>query len=332
MSSLKQNGVSFIASAFMILISSLLVACFDDNFDRAMKIETLPLDIIVLEKNKPVPGGDGILTNNLVTDTSIQVLWSPATDVETPQDQLEYCLYRSTSNNISTISDVFKNGVLVHTWQPGMVTDIVNGLEAGTTYFFNVVVRDGDGLMAAYRIVSITTLADAIFMFPAGQYQGNIVASGPVRAGIDALCMDSRLRGYPALPCLNVRAFISIDSSDDIAGMPGNYGIPTDRKIVGPEKIVGPDGEISYPSVALDWADLLDGSIGMNLEDAVITSKQWWSGSLSDGTFDASADCNGWTSTDPKGASGKFNRTDDQWITGNSPNCSDRQMVLCVCW
>jgi hypothetical protein len=136
------------------------------------------------------------------------------------------------------------------------------------------------------------------------------------------MCMQARLSNYPSMPCLNVRAFISITASDDIAGMPGNFGVPTGRKIVGPTGI----------TVAEYWADLLDGSIAVTLSDAGVASNPWWSGSLSDGTLNASDNCSTWMSTSAKGASGKFNKTNADWIAGNSPNCSDSQIVLCVCW
>lgn len=321
----KHHIVSFIISGVMIVMSSLFVACLDDNFDRTMNIEMLPLDIIILDKNVPVPGNDGIITIDLVTDTSIQVLWSPASDIETAQGDLVYRLYKSTSNNISTPADAEKNGGIVHDWGAGITLAVATGLSPSTTYFFNVVVRDGDGLMAAYRTVSITTLTNTVFLFRTSTtYQGDLAppATESVRNDIDNLCMQARLADYPSMPCLNVRAFISISASDDIAGMPGNFGVPTGRKIVGPTGI----------TVAEYWADLLDGSIAVPLSDAGVASNPWWSGSLSDGTFDASDNCSTWMSTSTKGASGKDNKTNADWIAANSPNCNDSQLVLCLCW
>jgi hypothetical protein len=328
----KHQTVPCLITSIMILMSSVFVACLDDNFDRAMNIESLPLDVIVLHKNAPVfpvPGGEGVITNNLVTETSIQVLWFPATDVETAQADLEYRLYMSSGNNISTPADAENNGTTFQNWQPGLTTEIVTGLDPATTYFFNVVVRDGDGLTAAYRTVSITTQTDMVFLFPAGLFQGNIAlpTTASVRHDIDDLCMQSRLDNYPDMHCLNVRAFISINSTDDIAGMPANFGLPTDRKIIGPTGIT----VVDY------WADLLDGSLDMTLSDAGVSSDHWWSGSLSDGSYDSANNCSGWTSTgsnvlSSKGRSGKADKLDDSWIEGESPNCSATRMVLCTCW
>ncbi|HOD15969.1 MAG TPA: fibronectin type III domain-containing protein [Spirochaetota bacterium] len=299
----------------------------DDDFDRAMKIEALPLEIIIADRNEPVPGDDGLITNNTISNTSVQLLWSPATDVETEQGDLEYCLYMSPSNNISTPAEALRNGTVVHVWDAGMVTAIVTGLTPATNYFFNVVVRDGDGLNAAYRTVSITTETDSVYMFPAGSFQGDFGAAKslsvvPVRDTIDSLCMQARLNDYSDLPCLNVRAFISVSASDAIAGMPGNYGVPANRKITGP----------TDATVADYWADLLDGTIAVTLSEGEVAPDDWWSGSKSDGTFDTDDNCSGWTSTGSKGVSGKNNKSNNEWIAGNVPNCSAKQLVLCVCW
>ena len=316
-----------IITAVLMLISPFFLACMDDDFNEAMKIEALPLEAMIADRNEPVPGDDGLITNNLVTVSSIQALWSPATDVETAQGDLEYCLYISSDNNIATPAEAYRNGTVVHDWEAGMVTAIAAGLTPGTTYFFNVVVRDGDGLKAAYRTVSITTETDSVFMFTAGSHEGDFGATKslqvvPVRDTIDSLCMQARLIDYPALPCLNVRAFISVSASDDIAGMPGNYGVPAGRKITGPGGV----------TVVDNWSDLLDGTIDVNLFDAGVAPDDWWSGSVSDGSFDGTDNCSGWTSTGTKGSSGKNNKSDDEWIAGNVPNCSSPRLVLCVCW
>lgn len=313
-----------IISAILLLPSLFFMTCMDDDFDRAMKIEVLPLEVIIADRNGPVPGNEGIITNNLVTGTSIQVLWSPAIDVETEQEDLEYRLYISSNNNISTPTDAENNGEIVHDWEAGMATAIATGLFPGTTYFFNVVVRDSDSLMAAYRTVSITTLTDSVYLFNAGLHQGNLAlpTTASVRNDIDGLCMQARLDDYPALPCLNVRAFISVSASDSIAGITDNFGVPTNRKITGPAGIM----------VAEYWADLLDGTIAMTLSDAGVASDHWWSGSTGKGTFDSDNNCGSWTTTGEKGASGKHNKADAEWIAGNIPNCDASRFVLCVCW
>lgn len=305
-------------------IGPLFLSCMDDDFDRALKIEALPLEGFLADRNQPVPGNDGLITNNLVTESSVQVLWSPATDVETKQADLEYCLYMSSSNNISTPDKAIHNGTVVHDWEAGMVTAIVTGLSAGTTYFFNVVVRDGDGLEAAYRTVSITTETDSVYMYPAGSHQGDLAfrSSRSVRYDIDDMCMRARLKDYPALPCLNMRAFISVSALDDIAGMPANYGVPEDRKITGPAGVM----------VADYWADLLDGTIDTTLGEAGVAADPWWSGSLADGSFDTANNCDGWTSDISKGTSGKHNKSNDEWISGNTPDCNASRILLCICW
>ncbi len=281
----------------------------------------------------PVPGNGGIITNGVVSTTSIQLNWTRAEDTETPQGELWYRVYRSSGNNISTPALAEANGTVVTDWTRDIVTAVASGLSAGTGYYFNAVVRDGDGNTAAYVTISITTVADAIYMFPAGSYNGNLVSAStglttvaavPVvsaRDAVDGLCATAKTNIYPTLPCLNVRAFISIDAGDDIAGMPANYSIPTGRKIIGPTGI----------QIGDNWADLFDGTIDITLSDASIASDNWWSGSLSNGHIDSSNYCGGWTTTGEHGQSGIYDNP-DKWIEGNTPSCSTAKVVLCVCW
>ncbi len=317
-----------IARALMVIgMSIFMQSCINDNFDKTIKLETQP----IIQYGNPVPGNSGIITTGARSTTQIQLNWTRADDDQTPQGELEYRVYRSVSNNISTPALAEANGTIVTGWTPDIVTTVSNGLTPGTGYYFNVVVRDTDGNSAAYVTVSVTTLSDAVYMFPAGSYNGNLVAAAtagskhaavPVRDTIDELCVNAKTSAYPTLPCLNVRALISISNSDDIAGMPANFSVPTSRKIIGHTGM----------QIGDTWADLLDGTIDMTLSDANISSDHWWSGSLSDGTFDVDNNCSGWTSASDKGQAGFHNQAGSNWIEGNTPNCDANRVVLCVCW
>ncbi len=332
------SPLKHVARAFMLVIAAVLLqSCFSDDFDKVMTYETLPLIPAVLTDGRPVPGNGGIITNGVVSTTSIQLNWTRAEDSETPQGELWYRVYRSSGNNISTPALAEANGMVVTDWTKDIVTSVASGLAAGTGYYFNVVVRDSDGNTAAYVTISITTVADAIYMFPAGSYTGDfgllaattastsgasILAVVSVRDNVDSYCASAKTSNYPTLPCLNMRAFISVSDDDEISDMPANYGLPTNRKIVGP----------GGTQIGDNWADLFDGTIDVALSDAGIASDHWWSGSLTDGHIDLSNYCDGWASTSDKGRSGLHNKTDLNWIEGNSPNCDAARIVLCLCW
>lgn len=320
-----------LACAF-ILLAIMLQSCFSDNFDNVMKFETLPVIPVIQADGRPIPGNGGIMTNGVVSTTSVQLNWTRAEDTETPQGELWYRLYRSSSNNISTPALAEANGMVVTGWTQDIVTAVASGLTAGTTYYFNAVVRDGDGNTAAYMTVSVTTVTDAIYMFATDTHTGNLTTptTASARADIDSYCIDTKQTSYPTLPCLNVRAFISISTTDYIAIMPGQYSVPTNRKIVGPTGI----------TVASDWYDLLDGSILVDLESASVASNKWWSGSDENGNYlknDACTACNtcsSWTdgTNGSDGESGTTNKTDGTWIDDKSENCNVSRHVLCVCW
>jgi chitodextrinase len=328
------NKVVFpVVNILLITGSTLYISCFQDDFDNILKYEAIHSEMFIPQKHYPVPGGNGLITTGAVTATSIQLFWTEATDVETPQADLEYRLFYSDSYNIGSPSDAQANGTPATAWTREMATAVAAGLSPGTSYFFNVIARDADGNMSAYMIVSSTTQSDAMYMFSAGTYQGNltsVTSSMSPRNRIDMYCSDAKNDSYPYLPCINVRTFISITSSDDIARMPANFGVPTNKRIIGP----------TGTQIADNWFDLLDGSIDTDLQSAGISSSYWWSGSNSGGTFMSSAvcascnTCSGWTdgTNASLGIAARHNRTDSTWINDGTRNCNNQLNVLCLCW
>lgn len=321
-------AISIVNIAMMILLSS----CFDDDFNTTIKLELLPYNVMVPVNSAPVPGNNGLITNGVVTDTSVQLNWTRATDVETPQPDLEYILYSSDSNNIRTPDEAEMNGTVVEDWQADMAYVEVNSLSSGTIYYFNVVVRDGAGNRAAYITVAVTTQADAIYIFSAGTYTGNLTTpeSPSPRDDIDALCDLGMMKSSPP-PCLYSRALISISPEDDIASMPKNFGIPTDRKIISTSNIL----------IADNWSDLLDGTIYETLQKAGVANNFWWSGSDANGNYPdfkveviTSSNCADWTdgTSSSWGNEGATNKTDAAWLYDGYIVCNNSLHVLCVCW
>jgi len=139
------------------------------------------------------------------------------------------------------------------------------------------------------------------------------------RAKADSEC----IKALPVVLGLktNVRAFLSVDASDQIKNMPANYYVPTTEPILGPTGI----------PIASNWNDLLDGSILVTLSEAGITSSSWWSGSNADGTV--STNCSSWTtSVAVNGYVGAANMKDTFWIFSANPPCNGGAVILCIAW
>jgi len=174
------------------------------------------------------------------------------------------------------------------------------------------IVSDG----AAWRITGHYRVP-AIILYDAGVATGGNLGG---RAGADNTCQTSANR--PA-GRLNVRAFISVDANDEVRDMPANYGVPTNVPIQ----------SLRGTGIANDWADLLDASIPVTLENAGVTSDFWWSGSQADGSlFPNDADCLNWTSADmfEAGWAGFWNATDLDWMDGQALGCGYPGRLLCL--
>jgi hypothetical protein len=176
------------------------------------------------------------------------------------------------------------------------------------------------GASGAYQKIGQVVVHSAIVaMFNGGQYSGNLGG----RAGADALCVANK---PVSIGNTNVRAFISISSTDTIANMPSlvppmNNNIP----------IVYQGGEL----IAKDWPDMLDGSINAALTLSGVPAGNWWSGSESDAgnALSTTANCNGFTDASSS-AYGNFGNTSSSgsgWLaSANSQACSNIYTLICV--
>ena len=114
----------------------------------------------------PTPGNTGTLTFSSIKLTSITVNWTKAIDNMTSQVNLQYKVVRSLTNNIDTVQNATNNGILVQDWTPDITSVVASGLSPGTTNFFNVLVRDEAGNIAAYTMDSRKTASSAIAPWP----------------------------------------------------------------------------------------------------------------------------------------------------------------------
>ena len=102
------------------------------------------------------------ITASIVASTTLTLSWTKATDAVTAQASLQYAVYRSLSDNISSSSSAEANGTLIQAYTTDIATLAVTGLSASTPYFFNVIVKDAADNRAAYETVSATTAAASI--------------------------------------------------------------------------------------------------------------------------------------------------------------------------
>jgi hypothetical protein len=102
--------------------------------------------------------GINIITTALITDTSLTLSWTKATDNTTAQSNLKYYLYESTLDDIDTVANCAANGTLLNQGGTANIgTYNVTGLTASTPYYFNVVVEDQAGNKSVYMTEFQTT-------------------------------------------------------------------------------------------------------------------------------------------------------------------------------
>lgn len=298
-----------------LLLGMLLLASCDDTFLETIQATT-----------PPQPGDRGILRVSAVTANATTLRWQPATAKRKEAGPLSYAVYQSTLGDIGSAGQALANGILIMPWTPEVTSCPVERLRAGTVYYFNVLVRSGEGTPAAYAMVSIRTAGTGdITLFDGGKRTGELVdprGTGSPREQVDGICSASPLASE--LDCDRVVAFISMGEDDGIADFPRRYGIPVDRRIQGPEEDV----------IAESWEALFNGDLLMTFGNAAVVEGEWWSGSDEAGRFTADAGCSGWTDGSHRstGTAGAHNRKEPAWLSDRDRKCNNRLHLLCACW
>ena len=116
----------------------------------------------------PEPGGGGVLSFSAVMVESMRVSWEKGTDNVSAQEELEYKVVMSDSDNISTVEEAETVGdgrQVVADWTQDLAMVEVTGLSPGTLYYFNVLVKDEAGNKAAYVSDSRETFAEGTLSF-----------------------------------------------------------------------------------------------------------------------------------------------------------------------
>ena len=103
----------------------------------------------------PIPGASGAVTISGIGADSLTLTWEKAKDDATTPENLEYLAYYATVSSINTPGDVQANAVPVGDWERDIAARKVMGLKEATDYYFAVLVRDGEGNMAAYEPVAV---------------------------------------------------------------------------------------------------------------------------------------------------------------------------------
>jgi hypothetical protein len=317
----------------MVLIIAMLATietgCLDnprdnpyDNWIKSGDFVTPPAEDTV----PPAPGDDSALAVTIVNPTAVSLSWTKANDAVTLQENLEYKVVYSGSDDITTPDDIDDHGTIIQDWTKDLEDKPVSSLTKGNTYYFNVAVRDAKGNRAAYQRAKVDPLG-VVYLFSTGtKHNGNLEG----RTGANAKCQACYDANYTSLSCTSVRAFVSFNGGDEMRYMPENHGVPDNLVIHGPTGI----------RIGINWDDLFDSSIEKSMAEAnVESSHNYWTGAASNGGA-TSMNCSGWTvGVDwiginwQAGEGGNQASTSSTWINNAFfAGCAETRPILCVCW
>lgn len=109
----------------------------------------------ILDTTAPVPGG--LIEAVEVTTDSIELQWAAASDNLDDPDELEYRLYLSGRDNLSTVEQIEQNGMALGSYEKNQTSAAMQLFVPDQTYYFSVIVRDSAGNKSAYPMLSVKT-------------------------------------------------------------------------------------------------------------------------------------------------------------------------------
>jgi hypothetical protein len=110
----------------------------------------------------PLAGSDGQL-NAAQDQLDVTVSWTEATNGDGSLGDLDYALFRSNSDNLTSPAEILANGTQIGSWVRDESAMIIPNPGPSTRLYLNVLVRDLDGNFAAYESIVFDT--DAILHF-----------------------------------------------------------------------------------------------------------------------------------------------------------------------
>ena len=129
--------IKFKHISFLFILIMLFTSCSDDF--SALLSEENRVSKIDKENLPPNPGQDGAIYINILSQESIRVYWKRGSDKRTPTVDLQYIVYMSLSNNISTYDEAVINGDKVtFGWTVDISEIVIDDLAEENLYYLNV--------------------------------------------------------------------------------------------------------------------------------------------------------------------------------------------------
>ncbi|MCP4132323.1 MAG: fibronectin type III domain-containing protein [bacterium] len=130
----------------------------EDGYTGAYNTVSMATTGSSTDTTDPVPGNSGTIAAAAASSTSVDLTWTQAEDNTSLYSALEYRVFWSEQANVNTCSSMENVGEMDLDWTTDVTSHTVTELTPGTTYYFNVCVRDEAENSAAYSIVSEATI------------------------------------------------------------------------------------------------------------------------------------------------------------------------------
>ncbi|MBN2651366.1 MAG: fibronectin type III domain-containing protein [Spirochaetales bacterium] len=132
--------------------------------DRRGEIALYSQSSVRIESGAPVAGAGGEITSSNLTGSSVTIGWKSASSDSYSSNQLAYKIVFSSSPISSVaVAEGLERGNILSDWtlNSGDIVDFsfdISGLDYGTKYFFNIIVKDPADIKALYSQLEVITV------------------------------------------------------------------------------------------------------------------------------------------------------------------------------
>ena len=115
------------------------------------------MEVNTADAGATIDASDFSVTTSDKTSDSATVNWSVPTEDTTEAAKLRYSVYYSKNGPFENVDEVEAGERFGTANQKALTSETITGLEAGTSYYVNVVVTDGNGNKTAYKPTLVLT-------------------------------------------------------------------------------------------------------------------------------------------------------------------------------
>ena len=188
------------------------VVAVDEAGNISQSTEPFEYTLSSGDTEPPLPGNNGSIVLSSPQNNSLTVNWDAGSDNVTPTEELEYEVRLSQSSAMEDLDNFHSKGTIVAEYQKNITSFTVGQLTMGTTYYFQVAIKDSSGNISLYKSTSGSTTAIDFTPPLAGGGSGTLITASNIGTTSIDLSWNPATDDITSAASLSYRVYYSTTS------------------------------------------------------------------------------------------------------------------------